>query len=306
MPRAACKPRLVWIGALALVGCLEPNPYADGGDTGTSTSNTSTSNTSAGTDTGTPPPSDFAYEVLAFEAGPDGFSGSLAKPDQPNVVALAVIDDYSPRNAQALGYAVELTDNGGSYDVSVTIDGADNNSRVRGRAIALGFAAAPQLETIELTGPGDCASQLVAGPATVDAVQAYGPNGGVELSYARTATASGDGVTVEYCITAASDPGASLRVALLGFSPPDGVSAHAADDVVIDSQTPQAISFPQIDAAAEVLHLVSAHALDEAAANDLGYTIACASTAPFACSVDLSGFAPGVQVRAGGLTIAVP
>jgi hypothetical protein len=304
------RTHVAWLLAASLpLACLEPNPNAEAGstaDTSTSgTTATTTADTTTATDTGAScDPCDFGFELVEFDASSGGTSGSVPKPDFPHTVALALVHEYTPGSSDTLGYVIEWTDDGSAWGFDVTLSGAANNSRVRGRAIVLGFNEPPSEAQLQVSGADGCQSASIdTGLVIVDAVERYEPGDATELSYARSAPAAD---AIEYCVTASSIPEASIGVKLIGFAPPDGITAESVDEVTLASQAPQTSDFPQIDGFA-ILHMLAARSFDEGAATNLGYAINCDdAAAPWTCSFDMSGFKAGAQVVVGGAIAAIP
>jgi hypothetical protein len=303
--------RTWWIGAGALLlslACLEPNPNAV--DTGGET-DASAATTNGDGDGDIEPicdPCDLGFETLVFEAGPDGFVGQVPKPPQSNSVPLALVREYVAGNSENLGYAITWAEVGDAWEITVELTGAANNSRVRGVAVVLGSNSEPSVETVAVTQADGCLGATIdalSGRALVDVLERYSPGDDLVLSYARQASPAGDGMTVDYCVTEANTPEASLAFKLVAFELPEGVTALEIGEVTLDSGAPQSSSYGQIASHAEVLHLLGARAFDEAAANDLGYVIDCSTSTPFGCSFDLQGFSGGAQAVVGGVIVAI-
>jgi hypothetical protein len=300
------------IGACALLSlaCLEPNPNA----AETDASATTTNGDGDGDGDGEPEPEpicdpcDLGFETLSFQAGPDGFVGQVPKPPQSNSVPLALVREYVPGNSDNLGYAITWAELADAWEITVELTGAANNSRVRGVAMVLGSNSEPSVETVAVTGVDGCLGATIdslSGRALVDVLERYSPGDDLVLSYGRQATPSGDGMTVDYCVTESDTPEAALAFKLVAFELPEGVTALEIADITLDSGAPQSSSYEQIASHAEVVHLLGAREFDEAAANDLGYGIDCSTTAPFGCSFDLQGFSGGARAVIGGVIVAI-
>jgi hypothetical protein len=298
-------------GACALLlslACLEPNPNATdtGGETGASAA--TTNGDGDGDIDPICDPCDLGFETLLFEAGADGFVGQVPKPPQANSVPLALVREYVPGNSENLGYAITWAESGDSWEITVELTGAANNSRVRGVAAVLGSNSDLYVETVAVTQADGCLGATVdslSGRAVVDVLERYSPGDDLVLSYARQATPAGDDMTVDYCVTESDTPEASLAFKVVAFELPEGVSAIEVADVTLDSGAPQSSSYGQIASYAEVLHLLGTREFDEAAANDLGYGIDCSTSAPFGCNFDLRGFSGGARAVVGGVIVAI-
>lgn len=300
------------IGACALLSlaCLEPNPNAV--ETGASATSTDGVGDGDGDGEAEPDPicdpCDLGFETLNFQAGPDGFVGQVPKPPQSNSVPLALVREYLPGNSDNLGYAITWAELDDAWEMTVELTGAANNSRVRGVAVVLGSNSEPSVETVAVTGAEGCLGATIdslSGRALVDVLERYSPGDDLVLSYARQETPAGDGMTVDYCVTESDTPEAALAFKLVAFELPEGVSAIEIADVTLASGAPQSSSYDQIASHAEVVHLLGARELDEAAAPDLGYGIDCSTSAPFGCSFDLQGFSGGARAVVGGVIVAI-
>jgi hypothetical protein len=304
------RPRFAFhglIGVLSLA-CLEPNPNAvdAGGETGSSM--TTTNGDGDGDIEPICDPCDLGFETLAFEAGPDGFVGQVPKPPQSSSVPLALVREYVAGNSENLGYEISWAEVGDAWEITVALTGAANNSRVRGLAVVLGSNSEPSVETVAVTQADGCLGATIDaldGRALVDVLERYSPGDDPVLSYAREASPSGDGMTVEYCVTEAATPETSLAFKLVAFELPEGVTAVDVADITLDSGAPQSSTYGQIAAHAEVLHLLGVREFDEAAVDDLGYAIDCSTSAPFGCSFDLLGFSGGARAVVGGVIVAI-
>jgi hypothetical protein len=305
--RAWC---IVFTPAVLSLACLEPNPNAvdAGGETDASASMTN----GDGDGDGEPPPicepCDLGFEMVTFEAGPDGFVGQVPKPPQSNSVPLGLVREYVPGNSSNLGYAISWAEAGDAWEFTVELTGAANNSRVRGVAAVLASNSDLSVETAAVTGADGCLGATIdglGGRAVVDVLERYSPGDDLVLNYARESSSTGDSATVDYCVTASDTPEASLGFKLVAFDLPEGVTALEISDITLDSGAPQSASYDQIASNAEVLHVIGAREFDETAANDLGYGIDCSSSAPFGCSFDLQGYSGGARAVVGGVIVAI-
>lgn len=311
-----------WVAAASVVatGCLEPNPNAVGetqasGTSDTSTSDTSTSDTSTGdsSETGSGAicdPCGFAFESLAFEVGATE-TISIPKPDRPHTVPFATITNYAPaNNANSLGYAMAWTDAGDTYELKLTLTGNTGNTKVGGVAVVLGFSdelGAPEVQEVQVAADGCEAVSLdgLGDRVYLDAVERYEPGSATVLNYARTASA---GASLEYCVTQADAPEASLTYKVVMFSVPEGVVSLDVPEVDLDSGAPVSADYGDLGAdlgAAQLIHLIGARSFDEASEPSLGYQIACSAQSPFGCTYELLRFKAGARVVAGGSIIAI-
>lgn len=312
------------LSALVLVvsACLEPNPNADaetgadevdatsgesGSETGTGSAGETTSDTSDTTsdETGMPcDPCGLGFEVLEFEAGPDDFVGEVPKPDFAHTAPIAFVREYLPGNADELGYAITWTDAGASWQVEVALLDAAPNSRVRGVALVLGSDEAPTIHELE-AGMGECAGAPFE-PANdrrmFESVERYDPAGGAVLAFAKQFSD-----TLDYCVTAADSPEATIGAKLVELTIPPGVVVAGTPDVVLDMATGGSAYFSEGDPTWAMIHLVGLREFDDQAASDLGYTIACSTgSMPFPCDFEFDGFSAGARAVLGGDLLAIP
>lgn len=295
-------------GALLSLACLEPNPNATDTDSETGASAATSNGDGDGDIEPICDPCDLGFETLTFQAGPDGFVGQVPKPPQSNSVPLALVREYVAGNSDNLGYAITWAELDDAWEITVELTGAANNSRVRGVAVVLGSNSEPSVETVAVTGADGCVGATIDaldGRALVDVLERYSPGDDLVLSYARQASPTGDGMTVDYCVTESDTPEASLAFKLVAFELPEGVTAIELGDVTLDSGAPKSSSYDQIASHAEVLHIIAAREFDEAAASDLGYAIDCSTSAPFDCGFDLLGFNGGARAVVGGVIVAI-
>jgi hypothetical protein len=330
--------RAWWIcsSTLLLHACLEPNPNA----IEVSTSDTAVETTTGDGDDEVGDPSEgspaddgpvddgpvddgpvddgpvddgeLAFESITFQSKADGFTGQIPKPNQAHVVPLVLIHEYRPGQSDKLGYAAHWTDLGDAYEIEVVLTGATPDSRVRGVAAVLGMAQAPEVATVTVAATDPCVGvtfDVIPGRAFIDTIERYEPGEDLVLGYERHVSPGGEaeGSTIEYCITASDTPEASLTYKRVGFDVPDDVIALVVPGLTLDSPMQQSDSYDSLGADDQVLHLIGAQAFDEVAANDLGYTIDCnQNSPPYGCKFDLTNFAPGARVVAGGLILAIP
>jgi hypothetical protein len=64
-------------------------------------------------------------------------------------------------------------------------------------------------------------------------------------------------------------------------------------------------SFAELGPVSEIVHLIGAQALSEAASPGLGYQVNCSSASPYACNYSLSSFNEGAAVELGGAVLAI-
>ena len=309
--------------ACALAGCLEPNPYLELADT-SSTGDPSTT----GDPTGDPGTSDttgdpvgpcpdpdlcLGVEQLEFSLqGNDSFTAELPKPaGAASTAPIASVRRYQPGQSETVGWAVSWTESATSWTVEITVSGAAPNSRVAGVAAVLGFGAglsAPTVERRTVTTADGCVQLPVTGDdasVVVDAVERYAPGDAAVFEFSRAELVEAGAVTaIEYCVTQPEQLDAELGVTLLRFELGDNGSLAPIATTLADGQA-GSDSFTELGQASEVVHLVGARALGEAAAPDLGWSFDCASSAPFACDYALVNASPGVTVEAGGAALAI-
>jgi hypothetical protein len=267
-----------------------------------STDSTTEASTS---DTGTGVTKDFAFNSLSFEVGATE-TFSIPKPDQPHTVPFATITNYAPAvNAENLGYAMVWTDVGDAYELEVSLSGVTGNSKVGGVAVVLGFAdelGAPEVQEVQVTAD-NCGSVSLADlgdRVMLDAVERYEPGAATQLSYARTA-----GASLEYCVTGADAPEASLAYKVVMISLPEGVVSLEVPELVLSSNMGMSADYSQLGTATQIVHLIGARSFDEGSEPSLGYQFICSAQSPFGCDYDLIRFKTGAQVVAGGSIIAI-
>jgi hypothetical protein len=291
------------------LACTEPNPYAQ--ESGADESST----TGEPTETGDPPGcGDPACELgLAFVEfslmGNDSFTAQIPKPPQQESVPIASVRRYDPGQSETLGFAIEWTDGGDSWDLEVTTTGAANNSRVSGVAMVIGLGedfSAPELHELAITtadGCGELETSALDGRFFVDTVERYEPGEAAVFEFSRTAEI-GETARIEYCVTQPEGLDATLGVKLVAFDVPEGALALAAA-ATLDSGAGAMESFAELGDVSEVVHLIGAQALSEANEPGLGFTANCNTQAPYACNYTLSGFTSGVAVELGGAVVAI-
>jgi hypothetical protein len=298
---------LVAAASLAATGCLEPNPNAIGG-TETSTGD------SGGTEEGGGAlcdPCEFAFESLSFDVNATQ-TLSIPKPDRPHTVPFATITKYAPgNNADSVGYAMAWTDVGDAYELELTLTGGSANTKVGGVAVVLGFSdelGAPEVQEVQVAADACGAASLsgLDGRVYLDAVERYEPGPATVLSYERTV----GGDSLEYCITQADAPEASLTYKVVMFSLPDEhVVSVEVPELELDTVTPRIAEYDDLGvdlgAATQIVHLIGARSFDEGSEPALGYSFTCTAQSPFGCVYELLRFKAGARVVAGGSIIAI-
>jgi hypothetical protein len=321
--------RHVWlllVSASLPLACLEPNPYAvdAGSETGSSTGDGDGGDGDGDGDQGEGDgdngdgdgddggllcdPCDLGFELLDFEAGPDGFIGEVPKPDHQFTAAFALVREYVPGNSDNLGYAIDWEDLGDAWEIDVELFGAANNSRVRGVAVVLGSNDEPTVDTTNVDIDEGCDNSTIDGldgRALIDVLERYQPGDDEVFSFTRQINSAGNSTTIDYCITDSQSNVPSLRFKLVAFELPEGVTVMDMDDVTLDSNAPGSVSFGGFGNNAQVLHAIGVREFDEAAAPDLGYVIDCDEAAPFGCDFELRNFSGGARAVVGGAIVAI-
>jgi hypothetical protein len=286
------------------LACTEPNPFAQeaGGD---STAGESGDPPGCGD-----PACELGLEFVEFSLqGDDTFTAELPKPAQQESVPIAAVRRYEPGQSDALGYAIEWTDNGDSWGLEVTTTGAANNSRIAGVAVVIGLGEdfpAPELHALDITtadGCGELESAALEGRFVVDTVERYDPGGNAVFEFSRDAEL-GETAWVEYCVTQPEGLDATLGIKLVAFDVPEGALAVAAG-ATLDSSSGEMESFSSLGSVAQVVHLLGAQTLSEADEPSLGFNANCDTSAPYGCNYSLSGFTAGVEVELGGAVLAI-
>ena len=301
---------LAVVGLAGLSACLEPNPNLTEG--GSETAGTTNETGSEAESEGQPEPCDpceLAFSTATFDAGPDGTTVEIPKPDQPNTAAIALVQVYEPGGAAALGYAIEWEESGDAYTLSLSLTDANDDSRVAGLAVVVGSASAIDSQTFDADA-SNCGSQQVEADnrVLVHAVETYNPDSGDVASYSGTREAGNGEDTIEYCFDNADSEGASLQVRVLSFEAGEGPVVETRDAIPVSGNGTELTEFSSLPSSAEVVHLLAVTAYDEGNnASDLGYGLDCdPSQAPYGCELSLIDFGGGAQVIAAGAAVGIP
>lgn len=298
------------VGVCLTAACLEPNPNAidagldeDSGDVD-ETSDEGTTDSSESETGGSCDPCSLGFEIVDFDATGDGFSAEVPKPAFANTTPLALIRRYRPGNADALGYAIAWTETDSAWTIDVQMFDAAPNSRLEGLAVVIGSDEPATVELLEPT-TTDCATAILdaTDALILQSVEAYQPNAGEVLDFTGSGDGSGD---LEWCITEATDAGASMRVRAIAVPFAAPVVAELADPVTVDNGAGGSASFDALPADSEVLQAIGLRRFEESASPDLGYAIACQATAPYTCQIDAESFSGGAEFEVAGAAIAIP
>jgi hypothetical protein len=311
----ASRSSIVFVLGLTLA-CTEKNPYAlleTGGDDSTTGDPIETGNE---TETGDPPgcgdpACELTLQVVEFTLqGNDTFTAEIPKPAQQESVPIGAVHRYEPGQSETLGYSILWADYGDSWGLEVTTTGAANNSRISGVGVVIGLGAdfpAPDMHALDIGGPEGCGnleSTALAGRFWVDTVERYEPGEAATVFEFSRSVTLGETVDIEYCVTQPDSIDSFFGAKLVVFDVPEGALAVTAE-ATLDSGSGAMQSFASLGSVDQIVHLLGARTLSEAAAPGLGWQASCNGAPPYTCSYNLSGFSAGASVELAGAVLAI-